>query len=70
MLKINERYEVDRFIFDCVYIRCTPKSLKNVNTDNTQAFIHIPTEDSVISIKDCYIELDFKVTHNAAPKKD
>ena len=30
-----------------------------------QIFIDIPTEDSAISLKESYLELDFNVTHRA-----
>ena len=64
MLQINERYEVDRSIFKCDYIRYTPTSLNNVETPNTQTFIDIPKEDDVNFLRDSYFELDFKSFHN------
>ena len=34
-----------------------------VNGENNQIFIDIPREDSAISLKDSYLEIDFSVTH-------
>ena len=43
----------------------TPPSLNLINGDNNQIFNDIPREDSAISLKDSYLELDFNITHRA-----
>ena len=42
-----------------------PPSLNLVNGDNIQIFIDIPREDSAISLKGSYLELDYNVTQRA-----
>ena len=58
-------YALDRPILKCGFIRYTPPSLNLVNGENNQIFIDIPREDSTISLKDGYVDLDFIVTHRA-----
>ena len=48
------------------YYSCfSPHSLNLVNKEINQIFLDIPREDSAISLKDSYLELQFKVTHRA-----
>ena len=65
MFNLSQKHIVDRPILKCDYIRYTPPSLNLVNGENNQIFIDIPREDSAISLKDSYLELDFNVTHRA-----
>ena len=55
----HEGYEVDGSILECDYVRQTPPTLNFKSNQNQQNDIHIPREDSVISLKDSYLELDF-----------
>ena len=43
-----------------------PQSLNLVYGENNQILFDIRREDSAISLKDSYLELDFNVTHRAA----
>ena len=61
----SQKTAVDRPILKCYFIGYTPPSLNLVNGENNQFFNDIHGEDSAISLKDGYIELDFNVTHRA-----
>ena len=61
MFKLSENYEIDRRILKCDYIRCSPAEISTINTTNSQIYINIPREDSVISLLNSYLELNFDV---------
>ena len=61
MFKLSENYEVDRRILKCHNIRYSPAEISTINTANSQIYINIPREDSVISLLNSYIELNFDV---------
>ena len=61
MFKLSENYEIDRRILKCDYIRYSPAEISTINTANSQIYINIPREDSVISLLNNYIELNFDV---------
>ena len=63
MFKLRENYEIDRRILKCDYIRYSPAEISTINTANSQIYINIPREDSVISLLNSYIELNFDVLH-------
>ena len=65
MFNLSQKYAVGRSILKFDYIRYTPPSLTLVNGKNNQVLIDIPREDSAISLKDSYVEIDFSVTHRA-----
>ena len=65
MFKLIENYEIDRRILKCDYIRYSPAEISTVNTANSQIYINIPREDSVISLLNSYLELNFDVLHAA-----
>ena len=65
MFKLNENYEVDRRILKCDYIRYSPAEISTMNTANSRTYINIPREDSVNSLLNSYIELNFDVLHTA-----
>ena len=50
MFKLNENYEIDRRILKCVYIRYSPAETSTINIPNSQIYINIPREDSVVSL--------------------
>ena len=58
MFKLSERYEVDRKILKCDYIRYSPSEISTINTPKSQIYINIPREDSVISLFNSYFELN------------
>ena len=61
MFKLNEKYEINRDILKCDYIRYSPSEISTINTTNSQVYINIPREDSVISLLNSYLELNFDV---------
>ena len=61
MFKLSEKYETNRDILKCDYIRYSPSEISTINTANSQIYINIPREDSVISLLNSYIELNFDV---------
>ena len=61
MFKLNENYEVDRRILKCDYIRYSPAETSTINTTNSQIYINIPREDSVISLLMSYLVSNFEV---------
>ena len=65
MFKRSEKYQIDRRILKCDFIRFSPSEISTTNTPNCQLYIKIPGEDSVISLLNSYIELNFDVLHAA-----
>ena len=61
MFKLNENYEVDQKILKCDYIRYSPAETSTIKTPNGQIYINIPREDSVISLLNSYLDLNFEV---------
>ena len=65
MFKLSENYEIDRRILKCEYIRYSPAEISTINTANSQIYIILPREDSVVSLLKSYLELNFDVLHAA-----
>ena len=65
MFKLNENYEVDRRILKCDYIRYSPAETSIINAPNSQIYINIPRKDSVISLLNSYLDLNFEVIKKA-----
>ena len=65
MFKLCETYEVDRKILKCDFIRYSPAEISTIKTANSQIYINIPREDSVISLLNSYLELNFDVLQAA-----
>ena len=65
MFNLCEKYEVDRRVLKCDYIRYSPSEISRINTANSQIYINIPREDSVISLLNSYLDLNFDVVHAA-----
>ena len=63
MFTLSEKYEVDRRISKCDYIRYSPSETSTINTAKSQIYINIPREDSLISLLNSYIDLNFDVVH-------
>ena len=63
MFKLNEKYEINRDTLKCDYIRYSPSDITTINTTNSQVYFNIPREDSVISLLNSYLDLDFDVLH-------
>ena len=64
-VKLSENYEVDRRILKCDYISFSPAETSTIKTANTQIYIIIPREDSVISLLNSYLDLNFEVIKEA-----
>ena len=65
MFKLSENYEVDRKILKCDFIRYSPAKTSTINTPKSQIFINIPREDSLISLLNSYLDLNFEVIKKA-----
>ena len=52
-------------ILKCDYIRYSPAENSTTNTPNSQIYINIPREDSVISLLNSYLDLNFEVIKRA-----
>ena len=63
MFKLNKKSEVDRRTLKCDYIRYSPSKINTINFANTQMYINIPREDSVVSLLNSFIDLNFDVLH-------
>ena len=63
MFKLSEKYKINRDILKCDYIRYSSSEISTINTTNSQVYINIPREDSVISLLNSYLELNFDVIH-------
>ena len=69
MFKLSESYEVDRKILKCDYIRYNPAEISTINTAISQIYFNIPREESVISLLNSYLELNFDVLHAVTNNK-
>ena len=61
MFKLTEKYQIDRRILKCDYIRYSSSEISTINTPNSQIYINIPREDNIISLLNSYLELNFDV---------
>ena len=65
MFKLNDKSEFVRNILKCDFIRESPFEISTINTANSQIYINIHREDSVISLLNIYLDLNFDVLHAA-----
>ena len=65
MYKLSEKYSINRDILKCDYIRYSPSEISTINAPNSQVYIKIPREGSIISLLNSYLELNFDVLHAA-----
>ena len=65
MFKLSEKYQIDRRTLKCEFIRCSLSEISTINTPNSQIYINIPREDSLISLLNSSIQLNFDVLHAA-----
>ena len=65
MFKLSEKYEVDRRILKCDYIRYSPSEISTIITPNSQININILREETLISLLNSYFDLKFDVVHAA-----
>ena len=69
MFQLSEKFEIDRKILKCDYIRYSPSENSTIKTPNSQIYINIPRKDSVISLLNSYIELNFDVLKAATSNR-
>ena len=69
MFKLTEKYEINRDILKCDYIRYSPSEISTINTANSPVYINIPREDSVISLLNSYVEIISDVLHAATNER-
>ena len=65
MFKLSEKYSINIDITKCDFIRYSPSEISTIKTANSQVYINIPREDSVISLLNSYLVLNFDVLHAA-----
>ena len=65
MFNLSEKYQVDRRILKCDYIRYSPSGKGTINTPNSQIYIIIPRGDCVNSLFGSLLILNFDVLHAA-----
>ena len=65
MFKLSKKYEIDRKILNCDYIRYSPSEISTKNTANSQIYVNIPREDSLISSVQSYLDLNFDILNAA-----
>ena len=65
MFKLSEKNEINRRIQKCDYIRYSPSEISTIDTPSSQIYINTPREDSVISLLNSYLELNFDVLQAA-----
>ena len=69
MFKLSEKNQIDRRFLKCDYIRSSPSEISAVNTPSSQIYINKTGEDSVNSLVNNYIELNFDVLHDVTGNK-
>ena len=45
----------------CDYIRCSPAKTSTINTPISQIYVNVPREDSINSLLNIYLDLNFEV---------
>ena len=66
MFKLSEKFNINGAILKCDYIRYSPSEISTINTANSQIYIKISREDSVSSLLNSYLDLNFDVVHAAS----
>ena len=69
MFKLNEKYEVNRSDLKCDFLRYSPSETSTVRTTNSQIYIIIPREDSVISLLNGYLDINCDAIHAATKNR-
>ena len=65
MFELSEKYQIKGDISKCDYSRYSPSEISTINTANSQIYINIPRDDSVISLLNSCIDLNFDVLYAA-----
>ena len=66
MFNLFEKYEIDRNILQCSFIRYSPSEISTINNANSQNYMNVPREDSVGSLLNSYLHLLFDELHAAS----
>ena len=61
MFRLSEKYMFGRSILKCGYIRYTEQSKLSANIANEKLYIEMLREDSVISSKDSYLQIEIDI---------
>ena len=69
MFNLCEKYEIDRRILKYDYKRYSPSEISTINTANSQIYINIPREGSLISLLNSYLDLNFDIVHAATKNR-
>ena len=69
MFKLNEKHEINGSNLKCDYIRYSPSEISPINTAISQILINIPIEDSVTSLLNSYLGLNFDVAQAATKNR-
>ena len=65
MIELSEKYQNDRRILKCDYIRYSPSEIRTINSPSSQKYTNIPKKDSVFSLLNNYIDLNIAVLYAA-----
>ena len=65
MFKLSERYDVNRYILKCDFIRYSPSEISTINTAHSQIYINIPRGDCVNNLLGSLLRANFDVLHAA-----
>ena len=65
MFKLSEKYQTDRKILKCDYIRYSPSEISTIYTPNSQIYISKPSKDSAFSFLNSSLDSNFDVLNAA-----
>ena len=65
MFQLNEKYEGNRNLLKCDYIRYSPSEISAINSANSRKCINITRVDSGISLLNSCLDLNFDVSQAA-----
>ena len=66
MFELNKKYEVERRILKCNYIRYSPEETSTTNTPLVKhKYLFITQEKLVVSLVNSYPEINFDITKKA-----
>ena len=65
MFKLSKKFDVNRSISKCDFIRYSPSEISTINTPNIQIYLIIPRGDSAIGLKGSLLRLNADVLHAA-----
>ena len=69
MFKLSGKNETNRNKLKCDYIRYSPSKKSTINTASFEIYVNILREDSVISLFNSYVDLNFDVLQAATKNK-